>query len=62
MVHSEQRVARLDTAIEQAVEVAPEAIRAVVQALQGLRGVRKVTAVGVVAESGGFRASRIRAS
>jgi len=54
VVHSEQRVARLDTAIEQAVEDAPEQIRAVVAALQGLRGVRKVTATAVVAEIGQF--------
>jgi transposase len=52
--HQEQRVARLDTAIEQAVEEAPEQIRAVVAALQGLRGVRKVTATAVVAEIGQF--------
>jgi transposase len=52
--HHEQRVARLDTAIEQAVEEAPEQIRAVVAALQGLRGVRKVTATAVVAEIGQF--------
>ena len=52
--HSEQRVARLDTAIEQAVAEAPEQIRAVVAALQGLRGVRKVTATAVVAEIGQF--------
>ncbi len=54
VVHSEQRVARLDTAIEQAVAAAPAAIRAVVEALQGLRGVCQVTAVGVVAEIGQF--------
>ncbi len=52
--HQEQRVARLDTAIEHAVEEAPEQIRAVVAALQGLRGVRKVTATAVVAEIGQF--------
>jgi len=54
VVHSEQRVARLDAAIEHAVEEAPEQIRAVVAALQGLRGVRKVTATAVVAEIGQF--------
>jgi transposase len=54
LLHGEQRVQRLDTAIEQAVEEAPETIRAVVEALQGLRGVRRVTAVGVVAEIGRF--------
>ena len=50
--HSEQRVERLDAAIEQAVEAAPEQIRAVVAALQGRRGVRKVTAPAVGAEIG----------
>lgn len=54
VVHGEQRVARLETAIDQAVEAAPQEIRAVVAALQGLRGVRQVTAVGVVAEIGKF--------
>ena len=54
LIHSEQRVARLDAAIEQAVGDAPQQIRAVVDALQALRGVRKVTAVGVVAEIGQF--------
>jgi transposase len=54
LVHSEQRVARLDTAIDQAIDAAPERIRAVVAALQALRGVRKVTAAGVVAEIGQF--------
>jgi transposase len=54
VVHSAQRVDRQDTAIEQAVEDAPEQIRAVVAALQGLRGVRTVTATAVVAEIGQF--------
>ena len=54
VVHGEQRVERLETAIDQAVEAAPEEIRAVIAALQGLRGVRQVTAVGVVAEIGKF--------
>lgn len=54
VLHAEQRVERLDRAIDQAVDAAPEQIRAVVEALQGLRGVRKVTAAGVVAEIGRF--------
>ena len=54
LLHHEQRVERLETAIAQAIETAPEAIRDVVAALQGLRGVRRVTAVGVVAEIGQF--------
>jgi len=54
LLHSEQRVERLDAAIEQAVEEAPETLRAVVAALQGLRGVGRVTAAGVIAEIGQF--------
>lgn len=54
VIHGEQRVERLETAIDQAVEEAPEQIRAVIEALQGLRGVRKVVAIGVVAEIGQF--------
>ena len=54
VIHGEQRVERLEKAIDEAVEAAPESIRAVVEALQGMRGVRKVTAVGVVAEIGQF--------
>ncbi|HTO92780.1 MAG TPA: transposase [Bacteroidota bacterium] len=36
------------------MEGAPEGIRAVVEALRGLRRVRKVAAIGVVAEIGQF--------
>ena len=54
VIHGEQRVDRLETAIDQAVEAAPEQIQAVVKSLQALRGVRKVTAIGVVAEIGQF--------
>jgi transposase len=52
--HHELRVKRLEAAIEQAVEQAPQAFREVVAALQSLRGVRKTTAVGVAAEVGSF--------
>lgn len=54
VLHGEQRVDRLETAIDQAVEAAPQQIQAVVKSLQALRGVRKVTAIGVVAEIGQF--------
>jgi len=54
LLHHEQRVERLDTAIDQAIDAAPETIRAVIAALQALRGVRRVTAAGVVAEIGQF--------
>lgn len=52
--HHELRVKRLEAAIEEAVEQAPEPFREVVAALQSLRGVRKTTAVGVAAEVGLF--------
>jgi transposase len=52
--HHELRVKRLEAAIEDAVEQAPERFREVVAALQSLRGVRKTTAVGVAAEVGSF--------
>lgn len=54
VVHHEQRVRRIDGAIDTAIESAPEEIRAVVAGLQSLRGVAKVCAVGVVAEIGKF--------
>lgn len=54
VVHGEQRVTRIDGSIDEVIESAPEEIRAVVDALQSLRGVAKVTAVGVVAEIGKF--------
>jgi transposase len=53
--HVAERIARLERAIDQAVEQAPEVHREVIQALQSLRGVAKVTAVTLVAEVGSFR-------
>lgn len=52
--HALERVARLDRAIDEAVELAPESTRAVVAALQALRGVAKTTAVTVTVEVGSF--------
>jgi transposase len=52
--HQAQRVARLDGAIDRAVEIAPPELRAVVDALQALRGVAKVTAVTLATEFGCF--------
>jgi transposase len=52
--HMGQRIARLEAAIDRAVEGAPAPTRAVIAALQALRGVAKTTAVGVVAEVGEF--------
>jgi transposase len=52
--HHELRIARLEAAIDVAVEESPEPFREMVKALQSLRGVRKTTAVGVCAEIGSF--------
>ncbi len=50
--HAGERVVRLERAIDEAIEAAPEEIRAVVAALQALRGVAKVTSATIVAEVG----------
>lgn len=52
--HQEQRVLRLDGAIDRAVQSAPEQLRAIVAALQSLRGVAQETAVTVATEFGSF--------
>jgi transposase len=50
--HAAARIARLDAAITEAVKQAPPKMRAVIQALQALRGIAETTAVTVVAELG----------
>jgi transposase len=50
--HASQRIARLEQAIDEAVSAAPAAQRAVIEALQCLRGVAKITAATIVAELG----------
>ena len=50
--HAGDRIQRLERAIDEAVQAAPEQMRAVIDALQALRGVAKVTAVTIVAEVG----------
>jgi transposase len=50
--HAEARIARLDGAIAEAVKLTPPKMRAVIQALQALRGIAQVTAVTIVAELG----------
>jgi len=50
--HAGARIARLEKAIDEAVEQAPETMRELIRALQALRGVAKVGAVTVVAEVG----------
>lgn len=50
--HVADRIVRLEKTIADAVQKAPPEIRAVVEALQPLRGVAQLTAVTVVAEFG----------
>ncbi len=50
--HMAERVARLDRAIDDAIAAAPPTMRAVIAALQAMRGISKLTAVTVVAEVG----------
>ncbi len=50
--HARTRITRLEKAIDEAVEQAPESMRELIQALQALRGVAKVGAVTIVAEVG----------
>lgn len=52
VVHLGQRIVRLEKAIDEAVEGAPTTMKAVVSALQALRGVAKMSAVTIVAEVG----------
>jgi len=50
--HARDRIQRLERAIDEAVETAPERMRAVIEALQALRGAAQVSAVTIVAEVG----------
>lgn len=50
--HAAERIRRLELAIDDAVEIAPEAMRAVIKALQALRGIARVSAVTIVSEVG----------
>jgi len=50
--HAQDRIARLEKAIDSSIETMPEKMRAVVDALQSLRGIAKISAVTVVAELG----------
>ncbi len=50
--HARDRIARLELAIDAAVLAAPESMRAVIEALQALRGIAQVAAATVVAEVG----------
>jgi transposase len=50
--HAQDRIARLEKAIDDSIETIPEKMRAVVEALQSLRGIAKISAVTVMAELG----------
>jgi len=50
--HAAERIVRLDKAIDEAVGQAPLEMRAVIEALQALRGVAQTTAATIVSELG----------
>jgi transposase len=52
--HATARVVRLEQALDQAIAEAPESIKAVVEALQALRGVARLSAVTLAVEVGSF--------
>jgi transposase len=52
--HAAGRVERLERAIDQAIQTAPPKLRAVVEALQALRGVAQISAVSIACELGEF--------
>src|SRR5881296_4104216 len=56
--HARERVRRLEGAIDTAVKAAPASLRAVIEALQGLRGIAMVSAATIVSEVGSL--SRFR--
>jgi transposase len=53
--HQAQRITRLEAAIEVAVQAAPQHLKSIVDALQALRGVAKITAITLATEFGTFR-------
>jgi transposase len=50
--HMADRIERLERAVDEAVQTAPAGMRAVVEALQALRGIAQVSAVTIIAEVG----------
>ena len=50
--HAAERMARLAHAIDEAVKTAPESMRAVIAALQALRGIALISAATIVSEVG----------
>jgi transposase len=56
--HAGERLKRLETALDDAMEQAPTRMRELILALQSLRGVAKLTAVTIVSEVGTFERFR----
>jgi transposase len=52
VVHEAERILRLERSIDTAIETLPQKMRAVIDALQSLRGIAKVSAVSIMAELG----------
>ena len=52
VVHEAERIVRLERSIDTAIETLPQKMRAVIDALQSLRGIAKVSAVSIMAELG----------
>ncbi len=50
--HAAERISRLERALDAAVDAAPASMRAVIDALQALRGIARLSAATIVAEVG----------
>jgi len=50
--HAAERIARLERAIDAAIDTLPVKLRAVIEALQSLRGIAQLSAVSIMAELG----------
>jgi transposase len=50
--HAKKRIQRLEKAIDEAIVAAPPTMRAVIEALQAMRGISKLTATTIVSEVG----------
>ena len=58
VLHMSERISRLDASIDRCVEAMAPEKKAVIESLQALRGVAKLTAVTIVTEVGTFRRFR----
>jgi transposase len=52
--HADERILRLEQAIDEAVKVASPTVKAVIEGLQALRGIAKLTATTIAVEVGSF--------